>query len=355
MQIRLSTFVRKEMLHILRDSRTLLVVIVIPIVLILLFGFTVSTDVKDIKVAVCAPGRNPAVDESVARLSASSMVHFYGYVDEADIDRTLRTGRAGAVIVYAPDYPVSGRLQILIDGTDVNSAGATEAFLRSILSGDSASSGTSFVEVHHLYNPQMESSFNFIPGIMGMIFMLICAMMTSVSIVKEKETGTMEMLLVSPVKPAYIIISKLIPYLLLSFLDLLIILILAKTLLHVPMSGGYGAIIGISVLYLLLALSLGILVSGIAKSQIVALLVSAMVMMMPVLFFSGMMFPLENLPWALRWIGYVIPARWYIDAMRKLMIEGVALSGVLLETGILLVQTILLVAISTKRFNDRLA
>ena len=187
-----------------------------------------------------------------------------------------------------------------------------------------------------------------------MIFLLICAIMTSVSIVREKETGTMEVLLVSPVKPAYIIVSKMIPYLLLSLVDLAIILLLAYYVLDVPLSGGVWNIILFSVVYLVLALALGMVVSNVAKSQIAALLMSALVMMMPVLFFSGMLFPPDNLPWALRWITYIIPARWYIDAMRKLMIEGVGLRSVLLEGGILLAETLALLAAATKRFSDRL-
>ena len=221
MQIRLSTFVIKEMLHILRDPRTMLVVLVIPVTLILLFGFTVSTDVRQIDVAVCAPRRSAAVDESVRHLEASELVTLTGYVDEHDIDKVLRTGAASAVVCYAADYVTSGRLQILLDGADVNTATITQAYLQQILSGSAAQ--PSLVEMHQIFNPQMKSSFNFIPGIMGMIFLLICAMMTSVSIVKEKETGTMEVLLVSPVKPAYIIISKMVPYLLLGGIDLAVL------------------------------------------------------------------------------------------------------------------------------------
>ena len=200
----------------------------------------------------------------------------------------------------------------------------------------------------------MKSSFNFVPGIMGMIFLLICAMMTSISIVKEKETGTMEVLLVSPVKPIYIIISKMVPYLMLSLVDLGIILLLAYYMLEVPLAGGVGSIVLVSFIYLVLALALGMVVSNMVQSQIAALLISAMVMMMPVIIFSGMMFPIENLPWVLRWISYVVPPRWYIDAMRKLMIEGVTLRDVALEVGILLAETIALMVAATRKFNDRL-
>lgn len=352
MQIRLSAFIRKEMLHILRDKRTMLVVLVIPVMLILLFGFTVTTDVNNINVAVCAPNRCHAVSESVNRLVFSSYFRFKGYVDAAEIDMTLRTGKAAVVVVFAADYATSGLFQLILDGADVNTASTSQAYLQHVILGEKAQQ--SLFEMHQLYNPQMKSAFNFVPGIMGMIFLLICAMMTSVSIVKEKEVGTMEVLLVSPVKPAYIIISKMVPYLLLSCIDLATILLLARFVLDVPLAAGIWGIVGISVLYLVLSLALGMLVSNLARSQIVALLISAMVMMMPVLFFSGLMFPIENLPWALRWISYVIPARWYIDAMRKLMIEGVAFIGVMPEFGILLGQTLLLIAVSTKKFNDRL-
>ena len=164
----------------------------------------------------------------------------------------------------------------------------------------------------------------------------------------------MEVLLVSPVKPIYIIVSKMIPYLLLSFIDLVIILVLAYFVLDVPLAGGVGNVVLVSVLYLVLALALGMMVSNVVESQVAALLISAMVMIMPVIFFSGLLFPTENIPWALRWISYVVPPRWYIDAMRKLMIEGVDLKGVLLEVGVLLAETVVLMTAAVKKFNDRL-
>ena len=351
MQIKISSFIKKEMLHILRDRRTMLVVLVIPLVLIMLFGFTVTTDVNNIKVMVCAPNRSHAVNEAINRMAANPYFDFRGFVDAADIDRTLRTGQAAAVVVFADDYVRSGNYQIVLDGADVNTASTSQAYLQSVLAGSTAASP---FEVHMLFNPQMKSSFNFVPGIMGMIFLLICAMMTSISIVREKETGTMEVLLVSPVKPIYLIVSKMVPYLLLSLLDLAVILLLAYYVLEVPMAGGVGSIVLVSFIYLVLALALGMLVSNVVSSQIAALLISAMVMMMPVLIFSGLMFPIENLPWALRWISYIIPPRWYIDAMRKLMIEGLALRDVALEVGILLAETAVLLAVSVKKFNNRL-
>ena len=200
----------------------------------------------------------------------------------------------------------------------------------------------------------MKSSYNFVPGIMGLIFILICAMMTSVSIVREKEMGSMEVLLVSPVKPLYIIIAKMIPYLLLSCINLASILLIAYFLLDVPMTGGVGNIILVSFVYLMLSLALGLLISNISSSQVMALLISAMVLMMPMMMLSGMVFPLENLPAVIKPISYIVPARWYIEAMRKLMIMGVPLSGVIKELTILSVMAIGLMAVSIKKFNNKL-
>ena len=352
MQIRLSSFVKKEILHIFRDKRTMLVAILIPVTLILLFGFTVSTDINNIDFAVCAPHRSEAVARGVDKLSFSPYFTFKGYIPQNDIDRTLRTGKASAVLVFAQDYAESGKVQVVVDGADVNAAATSAAYVGNVLQDGGAAQA--LFEMHVLYNPELRSSYNFIPGILGMILLLICTMMTSVSIVREKETGTMEVLLVSPVKPLYIIISKMVPYLILGAIDLALILVMARFVLGVPLSGGVGGIILVSLVYIVLSLALGLMVSNIAGSQIVALLLSAMVMMLPVLFFSGLLFPVENLPWVFRWISYVIPARWYIDAMRKMMIEGMALSGVILEAGILVVEMLALIAASTKRFNDRL-
>ena len=209
-------------------------------------------------------------------------------------------------------------------------------------------------EVRLLYNPQMKSSYNFVPGIMGMIFLLICAMMTSVSIVREKEKGSMEVLLVSPVKPLHIMLAKLIPYFLLSCINLTTILLLAKFVLGVPMTGSIIAIVGISLLYLALALALGLFISNVAQTQLVALLMSAMLLMLPVIMLSGMMFPIENMPRILRPLSALVPARWYIDAMRKLMIEGVPFRAVLRDTVILAVMTLILIGLSLRKFNPKL-
>lgn len=199
-----------------------------------------------------------------------------------------------------------------------------------------------------LYNPQMRSAYNFVPAIMGMLLMLICAMMTSISIVREKEKGTMEVLLVSPVRPLMVIIAKAVPYLVLAFAILVTILLMARFVLNVPLAGSLVSILAVSTLYILLALSLGLLISNIAKTQLVALLLSAMVLLMPVVMLSGMLFPVESMPTILQYISAVIPPRYYIQAMRKLMIMGVGIEDVAYEVSVLAGMTVLLLTTSAE-------
>ena len=208
--------------------------------------------------------------------------------------------------------------------------------------------------VRLLYNPQMKSAYNFVPAIMGMLLMLICAMMTSISIVREKEKGTMEVLLVSPVKPLMVIIAKAVPYLMLAFGILITILLMARFVLGVPLAGSLFWILAVSTLYILLALSLGLLISNVAQTQLVALLLSAMVLLMPVVMLSGMLFPVESMPQVLQWLAAVVPPRYYIEAMRKLMIMGVGIGEVTREVAVLAVMTVVLLAIALKKFNVRL-
>ena len=261
---RLLYFIKKESLHILRDVRTLLVVIGIPIVLMLLFGFAISTDINNVGVAVCAPERSASIDRIVSRISHNEMFTFNGYVDTKEIDEVLRRSEAGAVIVFAQDFDriTSGRIpgekavQIVLDGSNPNVAASAEAFLTGILNQFLSGTGQmGMIESHILYNPQMKSAYNFVPGILGLIFILVCALMTSISIVREKEMGTMEVLLVSPVRPIWIIVAKMVPYFVLSCVNLITILMIAKFALGVPMTGSLFGIILISIVYIILALS----------------------------------------------------------------------------------------------------
>ena len=241
--------------------------------------------------------------------------------------------------------------QIMVDGSDPNMAQQWTTYAQSILSqpvdGKHYSLPSPFGEglgVRLLYNPQMKSAYNFVPAIMGMLLMLICAMMTSISIVREKEKGTMEVLLVSPVRPLMVIIAKAVPYLVLAFAILITILLMARFVLGVPLAGSLFWILAVSTLYILLALSLGLLISNVAQTQLVALLLSAMVLLMPVVM----------LPQVLQWLAAVVPPRYYIEAMRKLMIMGVGFGEVAREVAVLAIMTVVLLAIALKKFNVRL-
>lgn len=359
-----ASFVRKETLHIFRDPRTMLIALLMPVVQILLFGFALSTEVNNVDVAVVAPHRSETVRQAVERMAANPNFTFTGYIPSGEIDRTLRSGRADAVAVFAGDFDrrmadlAAGRpgagaaLQLVMDASNTNTAQAGAAYLRSVLL-DNVADGVG-VETRLLYNPRMKSAYNFVPGIMGLIFILICAIMTSVSIVREKETGTMEVLLVSPVRPIRIVFAKMIPYFVLSCLNLASILLLARFVLGVPMSGGIVGIVGLSLLYIVLALALGLFISTVARTQVTALLVSAMLMLMPMIMLSGMVFPIGNMPAPLRWLSCIVPARWYIAAIRRLMIEGLPFTAVLREFAILAAMTAGLIAVALRKFNDKL-
>lgn len=357
------SLIKKESTHILRDKRTMLIVMLIPIVLMALFGFAISTEVNNINIAVVAPEHTDGVNDAVQRLDNNDYFTFKGYISPDEIDYYLRSGKVNAVIVFATDYDRRALLakqgyetkpliQLILDASNVNTASTASAYIQNILLG--SDSPQAMFETRMLFNPQMKSAYNFVPGIMGLIFILVCAMMTSVSIVREKEVGTMEVLLVSPVRPAKIIFAKMIPYFAISCIVLILILLLARYLLDVPMTGGVWGIFSLSLLYLALSLSLGLLVSTIARTQVAALLISAMVMMMPILMLSGMLFPIENLPTFFKVVSNIVPARWYIDAVRKMMIQGLLLSAVWENCAILLGMTVAILGVSLKKFNDKL-
>ena len=245
---------------------------------------------------------------------------------------------------------------MMVDGADPNMAQQWTVYAqvehtvpvgRAVITGE-----LSFAKM--LYNPQMKSAYNFVPAIMGMLLMLICAMMTSISIVREKERGTMEVLLVSPVRPLMVIIAKAVPYLVLAICILVTILLMARFVLDVPLQGSLVWILLVSMIYILLALSLGLLISNIAQTQLVALLLSAMVLLMPVVMLSGMLFPVESMPVVLQWVSALVPPRYYIEAMRKLMIMGVGIGDVAKEVTVLVAMTVFFLAVSLAKFNKRL-
>ena len=342
-------FVIKEARHILRDKRTMLIPFGMPVVLMLLFGFAITTDVKNVRTVVVCSEMSPRTQQAVERLSQSEYFVITQTVNTPhEAEQLIRNQKADMALVFAQDHGV----QIMVDGCDPNMAQQWTTYAQQTL----APANSSLFTLHSslLYNPQMRSAYNFVPAIMGMLLMLICAMMTSISVVREKERDTMEVLLVSPVRPLMVIIAKAVPYLVMAFAILITILLMARFVLEVPLAGSLFWIIIVSLIYILLALSLGLLISNVAQTQLVALLLSAMVLLMPVVMLSGMLFPVESMPAVLQWISAVVPPRYYIQAMRKLMIMGVGIREVAQEVAILSGMTILLLTIALKKFKQRL-
>ena len=346
------SFVIKESRHILRDRRTMLILFGMPIVLMLLFGFAITNDVKNVRTVVVTSQMDHLTQAAVERLSASEYFNITAIVGTShEAEQLIRRQRADMAVIFGKDFASkNGGLQFIVDASDPNMAQQWTTYAQQTM-GNAASS---ILNLKMLYNPQMKSAYNFVPAIMGMLLMLICAMMTSISIVREKEKGTMEVLLVSPVRPLMIIVAKAVPYLVLAFIILVSILLMARFVLGVPLAGSIVWIFAVSGIYILLALSLGLLISNIATNQLMALLLSAMVLLVPIVMLSGMLFPIESMPTILQWISAIVPPRYYIEAMRKLLIMGVGISEVMREVIILLGMTIFLLAVSLAKFKTRL-
>ncbi len=352
------SFVLKETRHILRDPRTVMILFGMPVVMMLLFGFAISTDIKNVRLAVVGASRDPSTAAVLERLGASEYFDVaYLAGTPAEAERLIRSRKADAAVVFTADfashaYDGTAGIQIITDAADPNTSVQQASYLTQVIAA--GGEGTAAVAQKMLYNPRMKSAYNFVPGIMGLLLMIICAMMTAVSIVREKERGTMEVLLVSPVRPVVIIAAKAVPYFVLSVIILACILLLSVFVLDVPVAGSVFWIFTASLLYILLALALGLLISIVARTQLVAILVSAMLLLLPSLLLSGMIYPVESMPWILRCVAQVIPARWYISAMRKLMIMGVGPERIVPELAVLSLYAFLLLIVSLKKFKSRL-
>jgi len=364
----LLSFIRKEFYHILRDKTTMMILLLMPIIQIILFGFALTTEVKDTQVAVLVPTNDEASSRIIDKLDASAYFDVVAKIHTTDeIQPIFRDAKAKLVVVFEDHFGEKLRhngtahIQLLSDATDPNAATSFTFYASNIINsyqqelmGETKNPYQITPEVKMLFNPQMKSSFNFVPGVLGMIMLLICAMMTSIAIVREKEMGTMEILLVSPMKPIYIILSKITPYFVLSCVNFVTIMLLSVFVLGVPIAGSFISLVAVSLLYIFVSLSFGLLVSTITNSQQAAMLVSGMGLMIPVMLLSGMMFPIENMPLPLQWLSCIVPARWYIAAVKAIMIEGLGITSVLKEVGILCLMGTILVTISLKKFKVRL-
>ncbi|XZF16274.1 ABC transporter permease [Chitinophagaceae bacterium MMS25-I14] len=364
----LLVFIRKEFYHVFRDRRTLLILFGLPVVQIVLFGFALSSEVKNIRLVVSDNARDINSKQIIDKIKSSA----YFIVDEKPMDypqleKAFKQGEVKAALIFPPDFgndllhTGNAQVQIITDGSDPNISKIVVNYLTSIL-GSYRQQGFSpenlpyriTTETRMLYNEEGNGSLNFIPGVMSLIFMIVCTALTSVAVVKEKELGTMEVLLVSPFKPVFVLISKAVPYLLLSIVNFTVIMLLTVFLLHVEIRGSILLLLGESTLFIITCLSLGLLISSVTNSQQAALLASLMGMMLPTLIFTGFINPIENMPLVFRIISHIVPARWYFLIIKSVMLKGLGFTAVWKETLVLLFMTLALLGISLKNFKTRL-
>lgn len=352
------SFVRKEFKHIFRDKQTILILLVMPLVLIGLFGYALSMEVRSTRVAVVDMQQSQESRRLVQRVDANAYFSVTEHLQSpAAVESLLRKGRADlALVIRARNDVRQGKaeLQILTDGSEPNLAQTRVQYLQQIVGLTASPTATQpAVIVKMLFNPQSRSAYNFVPGVIGLILLLICAMMTSISIVREKERGTMEILLASPLPPLYVIVAKLLPYLVVSSVNVGTILLLSYYVLDVPIAGSIWVFCALTLLYIIVALALGLFISTVVRSQLAAMLLS-LLMIVPAIYLSGMVFPVESMPEAAARVSYIIPTRWYIDGARKLLIQGVGPTHLSIHFLVLAVEAVVLLAVSVKLFKTRL-
>lgn len=364
-------FFKKEFRYIFRDTWTMIILLILPILMLILFGLGISTEIRNTRVAVFDPSRDVATQQIVNSLSTSEYFIIDHYLsDISEVEQTLKKGDIGIIVVFEPRFNENlnrgnATVQLIADGSDPNTASTLVNYATAIVNSSPIVIGNAptqigtplpriHCEIKLLYNPTMKGTYNIVPGVLGIVLMLICTLMTSVAIAREKETGSMEVLLVSPIKPITIIMSKTTPYLILSLFNLTSLLLLSVFVLKVPIVGSLVLLIGLSLVFIFVCLSLGVLISIIAPSQIVALLVSAVIGVILTLMLSGMIFPIENLPLVLQWLAQIIPAKWFIEAARNVMIKGAGIAAIAKELTVLGGMALFLLALSVKKFNKRI-
>lgn len=361
-------FIRKEFYHILRDRKSMLVLIGMPIIQMLIFGFAITNEIRNSNIAVLDNAKDPATQAIITRIESSRYFDIErSLVTNEQIEKAFRQGKIKMAIIFPPDFGSDllhankAQVQLIADATDPNFANTLINYTSSILQDYQAEMNQPgkprqqiSPEIRMLYNPELSGTFTSVPGVMALILLLISAMMTSIAIVKEREMGTMEILLVSPMKPWLVVISKTVPYFVLSMVNVATILLLSVFALGLPIEGSLFLLILMTILYTLCALSLGLFISTIAKTQQIAMLVSLMGLMLPVMLLSGYVFPIANMPTILQVISNIIPARWFIIIVKSIMIKGLGFAAIWKEAFIILGMTIFFILLSIKRFKVRL-
>jgi ABC-2 type transport system permease protein len=339
-----------------------------PIVQIILYGFALTNEVKNADVAVFNQSNDAATTTIINEINASRYFKVVKYLDSYnEIGATFRQGKIRLAIVFPPNFQDNllqknyAQIQMIADASDPNTANALTNYASAIINDYQQSLNqnkdlpyTIKTNLRMLYNPELKSSYSFVPGVMALVLMLVCAMMTSIAIVREKELGTMEVILVSPLKPFRIIIAKTIPYLAVSIFNIACILLLSVYVLNVPINGSLFLLVMESILFTITALAIGILISNSATTQQSAMFTSLLSLFLPTLLFSGFLFPIESMPWPLQVISNIVPAKWYYIIVESVMIKGLGFWAVWKETLILVVMTSVLLGISIRNFKIRL-
>ena len=366
---RLLAFIRKEFYHVFRDRRTLLILFGMPVVQIVLFGFALSSEVKNIGITIQDNAQDVHSREIINRIRTSSyFIVKSAVVNYHDIETRFKNGSIKSAVIFPAQFGADlysnggAQLQIIADASDPNTATIVTNYLTSIIDNyqHELNPAKNFSyqivpQLRQLYNEEQNGSLNFIPGVIALIFMIVSTALTSVSVVREKELGTMEILLVSPFKPLMVLIAKAIPYLVLSLINFIIILLLSVFLLNVEIRGSLVLIFVESILFIITCLSLGLLISNVTNSQQAAMLISMMGMMLPTLLLTGFMFPIENMPWILRAISRIIPSTYYYAIIKAVMLKGLDFSYVWKETLILVGMAAVLLTVALKNFKIRLS
>ena len=364
----LIVFIKKEFLHVFRDRKTLLMLFGLPIAEIVLFGFALSNEIKNSKIVVVDYSKDAVTTQLTAEIASSQYFNVTrGLQSASALEAAFKRGDIKMAVIFpehfSDDLIHTGKatLQVIADASDPNQATTVTNYLTQIVAsfnGRLAQASAQPLQIgtqtRMLYNPELRGAPNFVPGVMALVLMLVCTMMTSVSIVREKELGTMEILLVSPFKPVYIIISKLMPNLLISIVNLFIILVLSDVFLDLPVKGSILVLFLASILFIMTSLSIGLLLSINAKTQQAAMMNSLMGMMLPTMLLTGFLFPIENMPLPLQWLSNIVPSRWYFIVVKRVMLKGLGFSSVWKETLILGGMSLFLFTVSLRRFKIRL-
>lgn len=363
------SFVRKEFLHIFRDRKTVVILLGMPIVQIVIFGFALTNEVKNAHIAVYDQAQDEASVSLISELDASRYFEITHQLhSKASIETAFKKGQVKMAVVipagFASDlkHLNNAKVQLIADASDPNVANTLSNYAAAIImdyqkrvNQPAIQPYTINTELRMLYNPQLKGAFNFVPGVMAMVLLLVCTMMTAITIVREKELGTMEIMLVSPVKPMLVVIAKAVPYLVLSLVNIVSILLLSVYVLEVPINGSLPLLIGVSILFILVSLSLGLLISAATSSQQVAMFISLVALFLPTVMLSGFMFPIENMPFPLRTMSNLVPAKWYYFIVKAVMIKGLGASSIWKEILILNVMLVFLITMAVRKFKIRLA